>query len=103
MSGKIGRAGRPQQTKKVPTPNSPVDTFFRRLNMVMVTQKVTHRKMQEDTGICRDSLYYHRRQNTLPSGDQILKLCRYFRVSADWMLGLSSDICGLCKFPRLRG
>ena len=97
MSGKIGRCGRPPETlpKKL---DRDVDTFFRRLNFLLVSGNVSARQMAKESGICRDSLYYHRRNNTMPSGDQVLKLCRYFRVSADWLMGLSNDISGKCRF-----
>ena len=97
MSGKIGRSGR-----KPIVPAQRIarcsDTFFHRLNFLLVSEKVSFRRMAEETGICRDSLYYHRRSGTLPSGDQILKLCWYFHVSADWMIGLSDDMSGKTRW-----
>lgn len=99
MSGKIGRAG-PTAKKNYsgPQPNSAPDAFFRRLNFLLVTQKISARKMSRDTGLCRDSLYYHKRNGTMPSGEQILTICRYFKVSADWMMGLSYDMSGKCNW-----
>ena len=97
MSGKIGRSGRPPEEKPKKLDRD-VEIFFRRLNFLLISEKMSARQMAEETGICRDSLYYHKRNNTMPSGDQVLKLCRYFRVSADWLMGLSNDIAGKCRF-----
>ena len=97
MSGKIGRGGRPPETRPK-KPDRDVETFFRRLNFLLVSEKMSARQMDRETGICRDSLYYHKRNNTMPSGNQVLTMCRYFRVSADWLMGLSNDITGKCRF-----
>lgn len=83
-----------------PNPNSPEDTFYRRLTMVMVTQGVSYRQLQRETGVRRETICKRQESGVLPSGGDILKLCNYFRVSADWLMGFSSDITGYCKFKK---
>jgi transcriptional regulator with XRE-family HTH domain len=43
------------------------------------------------TKIAARALRYYETDDRNPGSDAVIKLCRYFNISADWLLGLSDD------------
>ena len=42
-------------------------------------------------GIGNSALYYIEKGRNLPSAELIIKLCNFFNVSSDWLLGLKEE------------
>ena len=99
MSGLIGRCGRKQEKPyPKPDPNGTSAVFFSRLNFLAISRKMSIRRLCETASIARDTLYYHKRSGSLPSAEDVLKISNAMHVSADWLLGLSQDIYGKCRW-----
>lgn len=42
-------------------------------------------------GIGNSALYYIEKGRNLPSAELIIKICNFFKVSSDWLLGLKEE------------
>lgn len=93
-------AGRPRKYQYPLETDSQFDIFGRRLRFVLKSRGLSHRALCERTGITRDSYYYHQRNGTLPSCEDVIAMARYLHISADWLLGLSDDQWGKIRWKK---
>ena len=60
-----------------------------RLKSLRLERKILQKDIASDCGIALRSFKYYESGERKPDSDIIIKLCRYFNVSADYLLGLS--------------
>ena len=48
-------------------------------------------QLSNDLGINNTTIYYIEKGRNLPSAELIVKICKYFNVSSDWLLGLKEE------------
>ena len=74
---------------------NPDDIFIVRLNRLPNefynenTESMS--RISLDCGFGRDVLASYLRGGRMPSANTLVRLCNYFNVSADWLLGLSNE------------
>ncbi len=66
--------------------NKPLAVRIRKLTEQSGLSKVT---LAENIGVSRQALNDYCAGNSVPDANNLTKLARYFRVSADWLLGLT--------------
>ena len=72
------------------------DTMFAfRLRQIMREKKVTCRTLGDAMKISYASIGNYRSGKCEPDIDMITGMCKYFNVSADWLLGISNVRRGL--------
>ena len=64
--------------------------FNNRINILMAESKKTIRQVAKEAGVNKSNLATWLTTDTMPNSKSIILLCRYFNVSADWLLGLSN-------------
>ena len=67
-------------------------TFNERLKEVRKAQKLTQKQVAEGIGISANHYQFYEYGKIEPSIGVAIKLCHYFNVSADYLLGLSDDL-----------
>lgn len=65
-------------------------TFSDRLKELQEERNVTGRQIADATGIQHSGITSYLRGDSMPNARALIKLCKYFDVSADWLLGLSN-------------
>ena len=63
-----------------------LDTLGKRLSSLRQSRKMTLQTLSEQSGIARSSLGKYEKDDTDPTADVVVSLCRFFNVSADWLL-----------------
>ena len=63
--------------------------FTQRLNILM--RDKTQTEVAKATGIAQQTLSRYQQGRCLPSVDRLVILCKYFRVSSDYLLGLKDQ------------
>lgn len=48
-------------------------------------------QMSNALGVGNSAMYYIEKGRNLPSAELIIKICNYFKVSSDWLLGLKEE------------
>lgn len=71
--------------------------FGWRLNYLLTVRRVSLRQLCRETGIDRSG-FIKRRKRGQPTTSDVLHICRYFQISADWLLGLSDDMYGRIRW-----
>ena len=67
------------------------ETFAQRLKRIIKERNVTLREIEEN-GVCHsNSITRYLSGETMPNAFILQKLCAYFGVSCDWLLGLSDE------------
>ncbi|RDU21925.1 helix-turn-helix domain-containing protein, partial [Anaerosacchariphilus polymeriproducens] len=64
--------------------------FKERLKELRFEKNVSMAKVQKDTGISANMISFYERGVSEPTGEKIIKLAQYFRVTSDYLLGLSN-------------
>ena len=64
--------------------------FSDRLTAVREERGIKRQKAADDLGITRASLEYYEKGMRKPDTEMLLKICEYYKVSADYLLGLSN-------------
>lgn len=64
--------------------------FQNRFQILVDEKKKTFRQLAGECGISNGSLAAWYRGDSMPNSNALIKLCKYFDVSADWLLGLSN-------------
>ena len=64
--------------------------FSDRLTIVREERGIKRQKAADDLGITRASLEYYEKGMRKPDTEMLLKICEYYKVSADYLLGLSN-------------
>ncbi len=69
--------------------------------------KIPQEQCAKDLGISRGALSFYENGERKPDAEILVRMCEYFKVSADYLLGLSdvksadSDVRKVCEFTRL--
>lgn len=66
-----------------------MEIFGQRLKQIRLDKKVSQAKIAEDIGISDTQYQNYEYSKSEPTLSVIIKLCEYFQVSADYLLGLS--------------
>lgn len=66
-----------------------MNDFTNRLNVLM--RDKTQTEVSKATGIAQQTLSRYQQGLCRPGIDRLLALCRYFRVSSDYLLGLKDE------------
>ena len=48
-------------------------------------------QMSNALGVGNSAMYHIEKGRNLPSAELIIKICNYFNVSSDWLLGLKEE------------
>lgn len=81
--------------------------FSDRLDDLMYERKITLRDLESATGISRSALNNYKRDVSECGINNVVKLAKYFGVSADYLLGLSDaetndkDVQFICDYTRI--
>ena len=65
--------------------------FATRLRDARIKSKITQKAAAQYLGIYESSYQYYEYGKREPNFDTVTKLCRYFNVSADYLLGLTDE------------
>ena len=68
-----------------------MQTFPVRLKEVRRSKEVTQKQTAEAIGIFEQSYQKYERGKVKPSYDIVVKLCQFFGISSDYLLGLSDE------------
>lgn len=63
-----------------------IDTLGKRLAVLRERTKINQQKLSNATGLSRSNLSKYEQDKVKPTSDAIVALCRFFNVSADWLL-----------------
>jgi len=63
-----------------------------RLKTLRGSKRLTQVQLAEKLGVGKGSISRYEQSAMYPSVDVLIKLCNYFDVSADYLLGLSDEI-----------
>lgn len=64
--------------------------FGERLKELMSERNMTARSLSSATKIPHGTITQWTRGETMPNSKSLIKLCVFFKISADWLLGLSN-------------
>ena len=65
--------------------------LMERLNQLKTERNLLQKDIAKDTGLSLRSYQYYEKGERIPDINVLIKLCTYFGVSADYLLGLSDD------------
>ncbi len=65
--------------------------FAERLKELRLENKLTQDMLAEQTGITQSSISIYELNKTRPTDEVIITFCKFFKVSADYLLGLSDN------------
>lgn len=68
-----------------------MDIFAKRIKKLREEQDLTQRELGDRTGLSPASIGFYERNSRNANSENIEKLCRYFNVSADYLLGLTNN------------
>ena len=83
------------------------ETFPRRLRELMEANKITQEALASCLGIRRQTVSLYKSGQSKPDVDQLYKIARFFRVSSDYLIGISdiqstdADVQQVCEFSGL--
>ncbi len=63
--------------------------FGKRIKILKEELGLTNRQMSEMTGVDKGNFSSWMIEYKMPNSDSVIKICKAFNVSADWLLGLS--------------
>ena len=63
--------------------------FGERLKDLRVERNLTQDKLAELTGITQAAISFYELKKTKPTDEVIITFCKFFKVSADYLLGLA--------------
>ena len=66
------------------------NVFSDRLTAVREERGIKRQKAADDLGITRASLEYYEKGMRKPDSEMLLRICKYYKISADYLLGLSN-------------
>lgn len=73
--------------------------FNKRIKLLREANKLSQVELAEQIGVKKQTISNWENDNILPSIDMLIKVCNFFNVSSDYMLGLDSktyiEITGL--------
>ena len=62
--------------------------FAERLKELRLERKITQDKLSQDTKITQSTISGYEADKVSPTAEVIVTLCKYFQVTADFLLGL---------------
>jgi transcriptional regulator with XRE-family HTH domain len=65
--------------------------FSERLKDTRLKNKISQKQIAQDIGISESLYQYYEYDKREPSIGNFAKLCEYFNISADYLLGFSND------------
>ncbi len=65
-------------------------TFGERLKLLIGETGKTYRQIAAESGVKKSNIATWINTDAMPNGKNLAKLCIYFDVSADWLLGLNN-------------
>ncbi len=65
--------------------------FAERLKELRLENKLTQDMLAEQTGITQSSISAYELKKARPTDEVIITFCKFFKVSADYLLGLSDN------------
>lgn len=68
--------------------------FSERLKLVRENHNMSQRKLSDELGMGSTVVYFYESGKKVPSIEVLHKLCEYFNVSSDYLLGLSDEPLG---------
>jgi Predicted transcriptional regulators len=71
-----------------------MDNISNRLQQLKQAKNLLQKDIAKDNDIALRTYQYYERGERKPDSDTIIKLCKYFNVSADYLLGISDDTNG---------
>jgi transcriptional regulator with XRE-family HTH domain len=66
-----------------------MNSFAQRLKQIRLNKKLSQAKIAADIGVSDTQYQNYEYGKSEPTLTVIIKMCEYFQVSADWLLGLS--------------
>ena len=67
------------------------DIFAERLNQVMEDSCICKEKLDTEGVVSKECVLSYLRKERMPNGKTLMKICNYFNISADWLLGFSDE------------
>ena len=67
------------------------DSFSKRLNDLMTTENISRKRLCSKIKVQRKSLYCWLKGSNYPQYDALIKLADYFKVSINFLLGISNE------------
>ena len=74
-----------KQTKR------PKTIVGKRLMILKKEYAMTNRQIEEDLGVSHQAVSFWLNRYVYPQTEVIIKICKVYGVSADWLLGLSDE------------
>ena len=68
-----------------------LELFGLRLKSLRLKKGLTQSQLAKKLELTRSSISYYEKNAVYPSIEILIKICRYFDVSADFLIGLSND------------
>lgn len=78
--------------------NNTKSIFAERLALLMKDRGVTQSVLSDAAGVTRQAISQYVTGEVQPNAEKIYKICKYFNVSADYMLGLETDDAKLTQY-----
>lgn len=78
--------------------NNNKNIFAERLALLMKEQGVSQTALADAIGSCKQSISMYVNAHRVPDIDVFKKICEFFNVSADYMLGLETDGAKLTQY-----
>lgn len=63
----------------------------KRLMILKREYAMTNRQIEADLGVCSQAVSFWLTKYVYPQTETIIKICKTYDVSADWLLGLSDE------------
>lgn len=63
-----------------------MDTVGERITYIRAKNDISQRKLAQNLGISAGNLSSYENNKFKPAADTIISICKYFNVSADWLL-----------------
>lgn len=83
------------------------DSFANKLKQLREKEGLSQTQLANKLNISRGSISYYENKERLPDIDVLLRICKYFNVSADYLIGLSdvasldTDVQAVCQYTGL--
>lgn len=62
--------------------------MYEKIDMCIAASELSCEELGKIFGCRRNTLYAYKNGDTAPNATILMRMCEYFNVSADWMLGL---------------
>lgn len=66
--------------------------FIERLKLLRIEKNLSLIELSKETGLSKSALCYWEKGERIPNAVAIIKLAKFFNVSADYLLGLTNEV-----------